>query len=487
MYQSIQNKYLMTQKNKRQMTEHSWLDNELQSSNFPDQRLRARFLTLIKQLWSGVGKTIPLACEDWANTKAAYRFFSSERITETEILNGHFQSTKKRFTESKKLALVLHDTSEFSYKSANPEKIGITKSIPCGKKLNGKPILYTKCGILMHSSLVVTPEGLPLGLSAIKFWTRKQFKGTNALKKHINTTRISIEKKESYRWLENIKTTNALLNSSQYCVHIGDRESDIYELFCQCQELDTHFLVRTCVDRLAGEGHHTIKKEIEAIKIKCLHTVNIVDKKGLYSQVKLALKYKQILILPPVDKQKKYPKLTLNVLHAVEKDPPKDRKRIVWKLITDLPIKTKQDAIEKLDWYAMRWKIETFHKILKSGCRVEECKLRAAERLSKFIAMFCILGWRIFWLTQINRCIDKAPSQLAFTGLEIKILEKLIPDKKVTKKRKYLSDYVIKLARLGGYLDRNSDPPPGNMVMWRGLTRLTDIQLGMSIAGDICG
>ncbi len=101
----------------------------------------------------------------------------------------------KNFTDFKDRALILHASSEFSYKSANPENIGITKSIPFGKKLNGQLTLYTKCGSLMHSNLVVTPEGLPLGLSAVKFWTRKQFKGAKALKNYISSTRISIEKK----------------------------------------------------------------------------------------------------------------------------------------------------------------------------------------------------------------------------------------------------------------------------------------------------
>lgn len=468
-------------------SEPSWLDEELSSCKFPDERIKRRFFTLAKQLWKRIGKPIPLACEDWANTKAAYRFFSNGRMTEKEILQGHFQSTKKRFSKTKGMILVLHDTSEFSYKRAKPEAIGITKSLRTGNDAYGHPTLFTKCGILMHSSLLVTTEGLPLGLSAVKFWTRKQFKGTNALKNHVNPTRISIEKKESYRWLANIKMTHELLGLPETCVHIGDRESDIFELFCQSQKLNTHFLVRTCVDRLAGDGDTTIAKEIEKTKVKGVHTVEVVDKKGNYSKVKLALKYQRVQVLPPIGKQNKYPRLTLTVIHAVEKAPPKNRKAICWKLMTDLPIKSRRDAIEKLDWYSMRWKIETFHKILKSGCRAEDSKLRAAERLSKLLAVFCVLGWRIFWLTQLNRCAQRLPGTVAFTRLELTLIEKLIPDKNKIKKQNQLSDYLTKLAKLGGYLARHSDPPPGNIVMWRGLTRLTDIQLGFNMALELVG
>lgn len=87
---------------------------------------------------------------------------------------------------------------------------------------------HTVCGILMHSSLVVTTQGLPLGIAAFKFWTRKKFKGTQALRGKINPTRVPIEQKESQRWLDNLEQSSALLEVPQRCVHVGDRESDIY-------------------------------------------------------------------------------------------------------------------------------------------------------------------------------------------------------------------------------------------------------------------
>jgi hypothetical protein len=127
--------------------------------------------------------------------------------------------------------------------------------VPIGRDRNGNPRAYTQCGLLMHSSLVVTPDGLPLGLAAVQFWTRKQFKGTNALKRHVNPTRVPIEEKESIRWPSSLRQSTALLGDPGRCVHIGDRENDIYEFFCAAREAGTHFLVRTCVDRLAGDGY----------------------------------------------------------------------------------------------------------------------------------------------------------------------------------------------------------------------------------------
>jgi hypothetical protein len=170
----------------------------------------------------------------------------------------------------------------------------------------------------------------------------------------------------------------------------------------------------------------------------------------------------------------------LTLIQVTERDGPADRPAIDWKLITDLPVTNGEEAIEKLRWYALRWKIEVFHKILKSGCRAEEARLRTAERLVKLIAVFCILSWRVFWMTMINRSAPNADPQLALTPGEIAILDRLVPDK--SQPAKTLCAYLIKVARLGGYLARTRDPPPGNMVMWRGLSRLTDIALGATLA-----
>lgn len=130
----------------------------------------------------------------------------------------------------------------------------------------------------------------------------------------------------------------------------------------------------------------------------------------------------------------------------------------------------------------MRWKIETFHKILKSGCRAEESKLRTADRLANLIGVFCILSWRIFWLTMISRSVPQAPPEVAFTQTEIELLGRVVQDSPRSAQAPPLLRNLLKLARLGGYLARASDPAPGNTVMWRGMRRLIDIQLGYELA-----
>jgi hypothetical protein len=464
-----------------------WFDEESVGCKFKDLRLARRFRNLLEQVCEGVGGSLPLACQDWANTKAAYRFLSNERVNEADILSGHFQATRERFANSAGYVFVLHDTTEFSFQRDDCEPIGITFNVNSGRDKAGRIRSHTVCGILMHSSLAVTAEGLPLGLSAIKFWTRKKFKGTAALKKKVNLTRIPIEKKESVRWLENLQQSSATLGDPARCVHVGDRESDIYELFCLAQKVGTHFLVRTCVDRLAGDGNHTVADEMKRVKISGPHRLDVRDADGKPDVAILEIKYKRIRLLPPIGKQKRYPPLEATIIYAYEQGRPKNRKRIDWKLITDLPVQSFREAVEKLQWYSLRWKIELFHKILKSGCKAEESKLRTAERLVNLISIFCIVSWRIFWMTMLNRTAPTAPPKVALTEIEIRLLDHLVPDKRASSEPKSLSYYIIKIARLGGYLARASDPAPGNIVMWRGLSRLTDIELGAHLAPELVG
>ena len=136
----------------------------------------------------------------------------------------------------------------------------------------------------------------------------------------------------------------------------------------------------------------------------------------------------------------------------------------------------------------MRWKIEVFHKILKSGCRAEQARLRTAERLVRLLAVFCILSWRVFWLTMLNRVEPDLESALVLTELETNILDHLIPNPTADPSpARTLSLYLIKIARLSGYLARAKDPPSGNIVIWRGLSRLNDIALGATLQTDFVG
>jgi hypothetical protein len=180
----------------RKRSEESWVKKEVEGCEFGDRRLGKRCAKLLSALSGRIGSSLSVACQDWANTKAAYRFLANERVSEREILAGHFESTRDRVEATAGPLLVLHDTTEFSFTRQEKTAIGLLRHLPMQSAFGSRVVA---CGILMPSSLIVTTDGVPLGLGAITCWTRKRFKGTDALKRKINPTRVPIETKESIR------------------------------------------------------------------------------------------------------------------------------------------------------------------------------------------------------------------------------------------------------------------------------------------------
>ena len=216
--------------------------------------------------------------------------------------------------------------------------------------------------------------------------------------------------------------------------------------------------------------------------IRGSHDVEVWDNRGRLSTARVYLRFCTMTIHPPVGKQKRYTTLSLTVIHAHERGNPEGRDPIRWHLLTDLPVTSLSKAIEKLDWYASRWKVETYHKVLKSGCQAEQARLRTADRLTNLLAVLCVVGWRVFWLTMVNRAVPGGTAEMALSRPEIDVLDRMAGGPPPVAERT-VSHYLLQIAKLGGYLARAKDPPPGNIVLWRGLSRLTDILLGFKLNG----
>lgn len=146
----------------------AWIDEEAAGCSFKDARLAKRFGTLLGKMSEAIGESVPHACQDWANTKAAYRFFSNAGVGEDQILAGHFQATRGRLARAGQKILMPHDTCEFSFQRNKDSKTGLLGRPSCGRDKDGRQKHFTVRGLLMHSSLAITLDGLPLGLAAIK-------------------------------------------------------------------------------------------------------------------------------------------------------------------------------------------------------------------------------------------------------------------------------------------------------------------------------
>ena len=166
--------------------------------------------------------------------------------------------------------------------------------------------------------------------------------------RQINSVWVSIEEKESIRWLSSVMQPSAVLGDPSRCVYTGVRENDIYKSFCAAREAGTYFLVRTCVDWLASDGRRTVAREMARVPVAGQHCLEVAAEDGSASQAVVKLRYKRVHILPPIGKQKRYPALDLTVIHAREARKPPGRDRVEWKLVIDLAVTSPEDAVEKL-------------------------------------------------------------------------------------------------------------------------------------------
>lgn len=170
---------------------------------------------------------------------------------------------------------------------------------------------------------------------------------------------------------------------------------------------------------------------------------------------------------------------------AVERNPPAGHEAVCWVLLTDLPVLTLEAAVEKIQWYTLRWNIELFHKVLKSGCAVEQAQLRHAERLKKYITVKSIIAWRLLWLSRYCKQDNQANCLVVLTEDEWSVLyRKTHKTKQLPDIHSTVEEVFIWIAKSGGYIGRRTDPPPGMISLWRGWQRLMDM---VEDYRDICG
>ena len=216
----------------------------------------------------------------------------------------------------------------------------------------------------------------------------------------------------------------------------------------------TRFLVRVQTNRLAAElpgcepkpGSHRVFAQLSAEPWVRCHCVKI----GQNETARLHVKFATIETLPPKGKWKRYAPQLLTYIHALEIDPPADRAPIDWKLVTNLPVEDITAAIEKLEWYALRWKVEVFHKVMKSGCGAEKARLETADRLAKFLALIAVVSWRIFFLTMSAREKPGAEPETVLTPAEIATLDSIDaarPTRRIL--RRTLASYLLQIACSG--------------------------------------
>jgi hypothetical protein len=449
---------------------------EFREVELGDRRLEQRLKRLAENLAARPQAPINQASEDWAATKAAYRFFENAKVSEEKIFVAHRTNTVRRMGRQA-LVLAIQDTTYLNY-SQHPQTTGLG---PIGDSRSDAH------GLIMHSTLIVTPAGLPLGLLTQEIWARAGYKGQSARERK-NT---AIEEKESYRWITALQKTVEVTPSPTTVVTLCDREADIYEFLAEAQRLDAKFVLRAAWDRhLEHPDYPRLWPLVEAQAVAGHVTLDLPPRKTrLARAVRLALRFTTVPLAPPQRPRAAgsvpLPPLPVYAVHVKELAPPPEEPAVEWLLLTNVPVLTFEDARERVEWYRSRWQVEEFHKVLKSGCRIEACRLQTAQRLIRYVTLGSVIAWRLYWLTHINRTAPTAPATTILTSEEMAALQTLSTgagppsDSSLTTR-----DAVRRIAQLGGFLGRRHDGEPGITVIWRGWQRLSDLTLMWSLASE---
>lgn len=442
-----------------------WAEEEFSRAELGDDRRVERLITIARDFYTRPQANIPQACGSRAKTKAAYRFLESKSTTMEKIQKSHYEATVNRIGKEK-IVLAVQDTTTLNY-STHPATADLGL---IGSKAGGL------VGLIVHDTMSFNVEGTPLGVIDVQCWARDP---ADFGKKHLRH-KLSIEQKESNKWLKSFQVATEIQRrcAETAVVSVGDREADVYELFHLAvrKAENPKLLVRAEHNRLLADGQGHLYEYLQRKEVSGVQTVRVPRKQSQPArEAKLEIRFAEVTLRPPQGK-KKLGELSIWAVYAKETEAPAGVETLEWMLLTTCEVKAFEQAVEKLQWYCLRWGIEIYHRVLKSGCRIEQRQLGSAERIETCLAIDMVVAWRIYHLTKLGREMPNMPCTVFFEDAEWKALvayktqNPIPPENPPT-----LREAIHMVASLGGFLGRKCDGEPGTQTLWLGLQRLEDI------------
>jgi hypothetical protein len=423
-----------------------------------DIRRNERLVTLINQVTDQPGTSIPQHNDSWSETKATYEWFKNEQVSIDKLEKAiqHYGAAQLAAQPS---ILVIHDISNISYNDLKATGLGYLDN------KQGR-------GVMCYTCLAATTTGLPLSLLYQHTWIRP----LEEVGKSEERKKLAFEDKETYRWYEAMKEVNKLVDPPIHKLHIADREADVYDLFFHAFEPNTDFLVRARHNRSLKEGTK-LWDRIAQREVAAIITLEIPDKKAPHKKRELQaeVRYDQVEVKRPSTAKKDSPvSVSLTAIEVKEINSTVARKDLVhWKLLTTLSVTSLSEVLQCVKWYCMRWLIERFHYVLKSGTKIEELQLKSAQRLQKAIMVYSMAAFRVMQLVYEGRHHPQVSCELVLTKAQWITLYMLIHKRDhIPEEPPTLQQAVQWIGRLGGHLGRKSDGPPGLKTVWRGYQQL---------------
>jgi hypothetical protein len=450
-----------------------WAANEFGGAPVGDVRLSRRLVQVAAekaespgQAYSGVAKG------DWPRVKAYYRMIDQPEesaVTIENILRPHRERTIRRM-QGQKTVLCVQDGSDLDYNNLDQcEGLGEIGKNQTGAKSRG---------LHLHSTLTVAPNALPLGVLRADCEAPK----SKSPDEERAAFEIPIEEKKTFVW---IKHYRELIDVSAKMPHtrlisVCDREADFFEMFDeQRANPRVELLVRAKYNRNITKEPFKLFTAVRESEVQSQVRVHIPRQSARPKKSKqkarpkrpgrmadMAVRCMRVQLRPAPYHAEKKP-IDIWVIHALEQDPPPKAKAIEWFLLTTVDIRSSEDAEQCLRWYCLRWRIEDWHRVLKTGCRIEKLAHDTAERLRRAIAINLVIAWRLMLMTLLGRETPELPAEVLFSDIELRTL-RAFSKKNGLKPPALLGEAVRLVAKIGGYLGRNNDPPPGHQLLWQG-------------------
>jgi hypothetical protein len=448
--------------------EAEWAVAEFGAAVLGDARRTERLVRLAGVLGARPRAALAEACDDPAMLKAAYRFLENGGIDPQAVLASHAAATVGR-AQGEAVVLAVQDTTHIAWDAPDAE----------GQQE----------GLWVHSTLALTPDGVVLGVLAQEQWTRPvEEQGVAARRRE-----RAIEEKESHKWLGGLEATNGAARAcpTTHWIAAGDRECDIYDVFLREREPNVDLVVRAAQDRALEDAPDAdadadvdatrlLRARVAARPVGGTYTLEVPRQGARPARTAgIAVRWAHVEVRPPRSRAAEdLPPVTLWAVWAHEEAPPPGVEALDWLLLTTLPVGDADAARTVLGYYARRWGIEIFHKVLKSGCSIERKRLAALDHMQRALALYSVIAWRVLSATLLARAQPALPCTALLDDDEWQALYCAIHQTtQPPADPPSLADATRWIAQLGGFLRRAAGDLPGVTVLWRGFLRLADLTL----------
>lgn len=439
----------------------------LSQSNLGDKRLNKRLEKTIDELMNNLQAPIPNACTDKASMKGAYRFFSNKKVEADAIIEAHFKTLdlSPKSLENPKRILVLSDTTEFDYTGKKAHD-----NLGCLNYVNRK-------GILLHNSLIISDVGVPLGILKQTYWSRD----SEYFGKSDERRSLPLKEKESWRWYDHYKTAEELCKNdpSLEAVYIADREADFMELLAARICSNMHMLIRSQYNRNLSNQDLKLNDYVAQQPLLDTYSISIIHpktKKARIAHLEVRATSVTLELKGKHPSGYKIEPVELNAIEIKEINPPEGiDEPIKWVLLTTLDINTIEEIHQIIGYYILRWLIERFFYLLKSGgSNVEELQLKTQERLENAIATYSISSMNVMKLRYLAENQPNTPiNEIGITPEEHEALYTIMQHR-YPKQIRYdsnniptVEEFCIVLGMLGGFHPSKRQPLPGLKILSR--------------------